>query len=249
MLELELPRDYPGLLVSVRSAREAEDALAGGADVIDVKEPSRGSLGAADNATIVAVVRKVNGRAPITVAGGELLELGGEGTKKDAIPEPPLGGKLFKLGLAGCDVWGNWISNWRDRVATMGRSARPVAVVYADWRAAKAPPPKEVLNAAVEIGCPALLIDTGDKSAGGLFTHWPADDLIPFLERVRDRGLISVLAGSLAGEAFTAAAQLRPDLVAVRGAACEGNREGVVSSDRVRRLRLSLKSPSASRLC
>ena len=33
------------LLVSVRSAEEAEIALAGGADVIDVKEPRRGALG------------------------------------------------------------------------------------------------------------------------------------------------------------------------------------------------------------
>src|SRR4051812_47948913 len=34
------------LLVSVRSAKEVEAALAGGADIIDAKEPSRGSLGA-----------------------------------------------------------------------------------------------------------------------------------------------------------------------------------------------------------
>ena len=33
------------LLVSVRDAAEAIDALAGGADLIDVKEPLAGSLG------------------------------------------------------------------------------------------------------------------------------------------------------------------------------------------------------------
>ena len=38
------------LLVSVRSAAEAEIALHGGADLIDVKEPTRGSLGRADGA-------------------------------------------------------------------------------------------------------------------------------------------------------------------------------------------------------
>ena len=38
------------LLVSVRSAAEAEAALAGGAAVIDVKEPTRGALGRADDA-------------------------------------------------------------------------------------------------------------------------------------------------------------------------------------------------------
>ena len=37
----------PQLLVSVRSAEEARAALEGGAALIDVKEPSRGSLGSA----------------------------------------------------------------------------------------------------------------------------------------------------------------------------------------------------------
>ena len=55
----------PGLLVSVRSAAEAITALEAGADVIDVKEPSRGALGAADCETIAAVVRAVAGRAPL----------------------------------------------------------------------------------------------------------------------------------------------------------------------------------------
>ena len=40
------------LLVSVRNGQEAEAALAGGAHVIDVKEPARGSLGRADETTL-----------------------------------------------------------------------------------------------------------------------------------------------------------------------------------------------------
>ena len=50
------------LLVSVRSAAEAEAALSGGASVIDVKEPTRGALGRADDAVIADVVRSPAGR-------------------------------------------------------------------------------------------------------------------------------------------------------------------------------------------
>ena len=51
------------LLVSVRSADEAEVALEGGADIIDVKEPLHGSLGWA------------GGRYPVGGPGaGELLQ-------------------------------------------------------------------------------------------------------------------------------------------------------------------------------
>ena len=41
------PKPATRLLVSVRSAAEAEEALAGGAALIDVKEPANGPLGKA----------------------------------------------------------------------------------------------------------------------------------------------------------------------------------------------------------
>ena len=65
----------PGLLVSVRNAVEAEVALGGGADWIDVKEPTRGALGAADPQTIQSVIQTVAGRTPVSVAVGEFQEL------------------------------------------------------------------------------------------------------------------------------------------------------------------------------
>src|SRR5215468_9568595 len=88
------PPRYPGLLISVRDAAEAEAALRGGADVIDVKEPRRGSLGRADAATIAAVVACVAGRRPVSAALGELVEPGSE-----AVPGPGL--SFVKWGLAG----------------------------------------------------------------------------------------------------------------------------------------------------
>ena len=49
------------LLVSVRDAAEALFAVAAGADLIDVKEPSRGPLGAPDRQTLDAVLAAVAG--------------------------------------------------------------------------------------------------------------------------------------------------------------------------------------------
>jgi uncharacterized protein (UPF0264 family) len=228
----------PGLLVSVRNSDEAAAALAGGADVIDVKEPDRGSLGAADPATIAAVVRAVGARVPVTAAAGELLELAT--SRNDAIPD---GVSLFKIGLAGCGEMRGWVPRWRETfVLLAGRSAaRPVAVAYADWLSANAPRPQAVLEAAVSFGCPALLIDTWDKASGALFDHWPAEEVAEFVRAVQARRLMVVLAGSLCGEGVAAAARLRPDLVAVRGAACDDGRRGSVSRDRVRLLRRTLR--------
>jgi uncharacterized protein (UPF0264 family) len=115
----------------------------------------------------------------------------------------------------------------------MPGGANLVAVVYADWQSADAIAPSDVLEAATELRCPALLIDTWNKSAGTLFDHWPLDDLQSFVRQVREREMIAVVAGSLALANLREAAQLGPDLIAVRGAVCEGGRGGAVSRDRV----------------
>src|SRR5689334_15854455 len=111
MSKLKLLNDTPGLLVSVRSAAEAQAALVGGANVIDVKEPNQGSLGAADDSTIAAVVHAVAGRAPVSAALGELVDLirllNKNGSRKlvDGV-------SLFKTGLAGCATFDHWQTQW-----------------------------------------------------------------------------------------------------------------------------------------
>ena len=62
------------LLVSVRSADEALQAVAAGVDLVDVKEPSRGSLGRADWSQTLAILRAVAGRRPVSAALGELVD-------------------------------------------------------------------------------------------------------------------------------------------------------------------------------
>jgi uncharacterized protein (UPF0264 family) len=246
MSRFDFPTDKPGLLVSVRDATEARAALAGGADVIDVKEPNRGSLGAADSGTISEIVRVVDGRATVSIAMGELAEQNQpeNGANYHSVPK---GVSLFKLGLANCAGIRGWQLGWQQTTAAIVAAAsteilRPVAVIYADWRAAQAPPPPDVLSLAVSHQCPALLIDTWDKSAGTLFEHWSVADLRLFLADVRERSIAVVLAGSLTDKNIARAAQLGPDLVAVRTAACDGGRMGVVSENKVRDLKAAIRT-------
>jgi uncharacterized protein (UPF0264 family) len=240
----------PGLLVSVRSAGEALEALAGGADVIDVKEPKLGSLGPADPSTIGEVVRAVNGRSAVTAALGELTEFG-TGASQLHLATLPGGISLFKIGLAGCRGNANWSSTWHETIGRVtdncrASSCQPVAVAYADWHAANGPPPMEVMLAAEKAGCPALLVDTWDKSSGTLFDHWPVMELRSFINDVRSRGISIVLAGSLVGAAVKESARLGPDLIAVRTAACVGGRVGMISRERVRAIKQAIAATRAA---
>src|SRR5262249_31147267 len=74
------PSMTPQLLVSVRTVSEAEAALAGGCDVLDVKEPDRGAMGMADHGTIKAIAARADeehSTLPMSVALGEACEWDG----------------------------------------------------------------------------------------------------------------------------------------------------------------------------
>jgi (5-formylfuran-3-yl)methyl phosphate synthase len=240
-------RNRTGLLVSVRDAAEAEVALAGGADVVDVKEPSRGSLGAADADVIAAVVAAVAGRVPVSVAAGELLDW--PATTSTQFVDAVSGGVSFvKLGLAGCFTRPDWPARWRRAIEPFGGTVQPVAVAYADWQAARSPAPDVVFAHARDSDCQVLLIDTWSKSVGDLFDRWPAESLADFACRVRAAGIHLVLAGSLKQRVLSEAVRFRPSLIALRGAVCEGDRTGTISPSRLAALRAHLDDaqPSAT---
>jgi len=219
------------LLVSVRNAAEATIAIEAGADVIDVKEPSRGPLGAADWATIEQVVEVVAGRAPVSAALGELRDWAGE------LPPAVASGLQFvKFGLAGCGHWTDWPARWESALPALGHDSTRVAVVYADWQAAAAPPPDEVLAGARRLGCGAVLVDTHDKRGGGLLKHWSPQMLAGFVAETRQAGMLVALAGGLVLEGLELVLPLMPDVIGVRGAACRGGRESTLDPDCVRQL-------------
>ncbi|MBX3413149.1 MAG: (5-formylfuran-3-yl)methyl phosphate synthase [Pirellulales bacterium] len=225
------------LLVSVRDAHEALAALDGNADLIDVKEPHRGALGAADADTIQSVVRAIDGRVPTSAALGELTELASDelGSQRPSA--------LFhtatdfaKVGLAGCERHGDWPQRWRASLAQLPPETQRVAVVYADWQSCGAPEPFTVLRHAVELECRAILVDTFDKSRGGLVDLWTPTELARYLAAIRAERMLAVIGGSLTASTIPSVAALRPDYIALRGAACRGDRTGTIDATLVRQL-------------
>ena len=227
------------LLVSVREAIEAELAIAGGVDLIDIKEPSRGSLGAV---APERVSRMLDSLTALTVPGsyfpGKTVPFSAAlGELRDWQPAPIDPRLAFvKLGLAGCAERSDWQLAWATALQSVGPSTAKVAVAYADWRTAQAPQPCDVLQAGVRIGCRAVLVDTFDKSQGNLLAHWNLADLANFVAEVRQQGLTIVLAGSLDRDAIRTILPLAPDYLAVRGAACAGGRTSRLDATRIAQL-------------
>ena len=222
------------LLISVRNVQEAEDALAGGADVIDVKEPRHGPLGAAPAEVVRSVIESVSGRAPVSAALGELAQ----NVDRTEWGRLPL--SFAKIGLARCTELPDWrralSSAWEDLPAEIAR----VAVAYADWQRCQSVSPEEVVEAAADIGSRVLLVDTYSKQQR-LLDFVTLGSIKSWAVLAERRGLRFVLAGSLRrSQLATIVPECCPHYVAVRGAACEGNRESSVSRELVRGLRQEL---------
>lgn len=240
--------EWRGLLVSVRDAAEAEEAIAGGAAIVDVKDPDAGPLGAATPEAIASVAGVVGGRG-WTIACGELAEgsAGDSGIERvaalvrrvvDASPRPP---RLVKAGLSRMAE-----SGWRvamERVmARLPSGVGFVAVAYADGARVGAPAPAEVIAGARVLGCAGVLVDTFDKSGPGLFGVADAATIRDWVAAAHAAGLPIAVAGRLSLDEIAAAADTGGDVVAVRSAACvasgharvpDGDRRGRVDRGRV----------------
>lgn len=221
----------PRLLISVRNLEEARLALAGGADLIDIKEPSRGSLGQACASIMSEIARIVGVQKPLSAALGELLDR--------PLELPPANLNFAKWGLSGCAS----LENWPDLLAERGAIVRQtntqcqaVGVIYADSRRAQSPGPFEVCSAAVKVGCAVVLVDTYQKDGANLFDWLGSHELQEIRTHCRQLGLQMALAGGIDFDLLPTVLEIQPDWVAIRGAACEDGRQGTLCVNRVARL-------------
>jgi len=234
------------LLVSVRSVDEVNAALAGGADIIDVKEPTRGALGDADPEVVRAVAAQVPSSIPVSVALGDPDTADVPATVGRLAPQREAGEVILKLGAAGATSEIETENRLIAAIDSASSAAAPtvVAVAYADWQLAGAPSPSAVARAAARAGAAGVLLDTYMKDGGDLFSSISPEALKRWVEEARSLGLLVAVAGSLDSEGIVRARSALPDVVGVRGAACDGGRLGRVSADRIRALRVAMHPPS-----
>jgi (5-formylfuran-3-yl)methyl phosphate synthase len=198
-------------LASVRDGREAEMALGAGADIIDLKDPHNGALGALDPETLEACVSCVAGRAPVSATIGD-LKLQGETVGKAVLATAAAGADYVKLGLFPADG-----ESSLDSLHAEARHVRLILVLFAD-----ALPDFDAVAAASRIGAEGVMLDTLGKTDGSLLEHASRDALARFVAGAKAKGLIVGLAGSLRASHVPELLALAPDLLGFRGALCHG---------------------------
>lgn len=228
------------LLVSVANAAEARDAVAGGADIIDAKDPLAGALGPVSIDVLEAICRGVAGRRQVSAALGDAaVEADVERATRACAA---VGIAFVKVGFAGITDTARAASLVDAAVRGAGRRADCDVVVaaYADWTQRMSPSPSSLVTASARAGAAGVLLDTADKHGPGLRALLEPRALADWVARAHDAGLFVALAGKLTGDDLPFAHEMGADIAGVRGAACEGGRTGRVSTYRVRALRFAL---------
>jgi uncharacterized protein (UPF0264 family) len=230
------------LLVSVASPADAQAALAGGADLIDAKDPAGGALGAVSLETLREIQATVAGARPVTAALGDAAD---EEEVERAARECAATGALFvKIGFAGVASRARATALAVAAVRGAGGSGI-VAAAYADAAAVGSLWPAALLDVAARAGARGMLLDTADKSGPGLRALWSPMALARLVADAHAADLFVAMAGKLEAEDLPVVRDTGADLAGVRGAACVGGRTGVISAERVRRLREAMRAMRA----
>jgi uncharacterized protein (UPF0264 family) len=167
-----------------------------------------------------------------------------------ALRWPPRPAPLYlKLGFAGVNAPGrleSMITTAVEAAQWHQASPRIVAVAYADSVRAGTASPDTISRVAAECGAAGVLVDTHTKDGKGLLSWIDPPALELWVERGRGSGLLTAVAGGLRLDDIGPVSAATPDVVGVRGAACDGGREGWVNAARVRGLRVRLRPISGS---
>ena len=219
-----------GFLASVRSAEESLIALAGGADIVDVKEPSAGVLGRVDSATLTAIVETLDGRRPVSATIGD-VPLVPDAVIAAVRETAATGVDIVKIGLFAGDLEGTLSA-----LSPLARATRLVAVVFADG----VPDLVHLVPRCAAAGFAGIMLDTADKQAGPLTGHLVMDALARFVASARAHGLLSGLAGALRLADISGLAPLGADYLGFRTALTVGDRDGSLDLGAVRAVRRAL---------
>lgn len=215
------------LLISVASLEEAYLAACCRVDLIDLKDPSRGALGALAPSQIGGIIAYLPEFTFSATCGDRPFS-------PELLPTvkrlSDLGVDLIKIGLFPPLQ----LEETLRRLSPLAGKQRLVAVVLADLFEGDL---SELLPKLKGAGFYGAMLDVAEKGRGALPDLWSLEEIGRFVQLCRQFGLTCGLAGALALHHIDRLLPLAPDYLGFRSAACEGGREGPLSRERLVELR------------
>lgn len=203
-----------GMLASVANLAEARLVQSAGVDIIDLKNPVAGALGALPRPLIARVVEDLAGTTPISATIGD-LPMHIDVVRDAVLATASTGVDYVKIGFF---PGGNWNAVVSSLNMLSQADIRLIAVLFGDQS-----PDIGILPCLADAGFAGAMLDTMDKHQGSLTGICPPSYLHDFVATTSELGLLCGLAGSLRPEDVPILLRLKPDYLGFRGALCRQN--------------------------
>jgi len=199
------------LLISVTGVAEAKLALSHGADIIDLKDPALGALGALPMPIIQAIMTFVAGERPVSATIGDLpMQADLISPAVNALAN--LNVDFIKIGFFPNDDYREVLKVLQPIAAS---GIQLIAVLFAEHEY------EESLMATLkQSGFIGVMLDTAKKNGLSLFDHYTQLECANFAMQARRCDLSFGLAGSLTLEHVAQAKLLNPNYIGFRGGVC-----------------------------
>lgn len=202
------------LLISVQNVQEAAIALECGADIIDLKDPSTGALGALALSEIESIIRFIDARKQVSATIGDvpmvphLIKERVAQLQKfplsfikvgffETVDYQPCLDELHQLTLAGVQL---------------------IAVLFAEQQY-----PEDLLIKIKQAGFHGVMLDTRYKNGKTYQAYYSLTAMENFVSHALANGLLFGLAGSLQLKDINAAKKVKPHFMGFRGGVCLAN--------------------------
>ncbi|RLI95788.1 MAG: hypothetical protein DRO92_01090 [Candidatus Altiarchaeales archaeon] len=229
------------LLISPKNKEEAIEAIKGGADIIDVKNPEEGSLGA-NFPWVINEIKNVTPRdVEISATIGDFPYLPGTASLA-ARGVATLGVDYIKVGLYGIENIDQGIKVGNAVVKSVkdyDNNIRVVIAGYADYYKINSVGPEIVLKIAQKSKADFFMLDTAIKNNGNLFSHISKSNLRNLVKKAHNIGILVAVGGSIGKEDIEPLFDTGVDVIGIRGSVCDENNrlDGKIRMERVMELK------------
>jgi uncharacterized protein (UPF0264 family) len=216
-----------GMLASVKNLAEAKFVLNANVDIIDLKQPEFGALGALPVELVAEIVAKINGSCPVSATVGD-LPMDADLIFNAVLEMAKTGVDFVKIGFFPD---GDWLSIVQ-KLGDLTENTRLIAVLFADTK-----PDFAIIPELKKANFAGVMLDTMHKKNGSLTQVMSPETIAEFVELAKKEALICGLAGSLRLENIAELLPFDADYLGFRGALCnQHNRVGELDLNALQRI-------------
>ena len=222
-----------GMLASVKNLAETQIVLNETVDIIDLKQPELGALGALPIELVAEIVAEIDNRLLVSATVGD-LPMDTQIILNAVCDMTKTGVDFVKIGFFPNSDWREIVQ----QLSNVTKNIRLIAVLFADTN-----PNFSIISDLKNANFAGVMLDTMDKKNGSLIEVMTFERIAEFVELAKIHNLLCGLAGSLRLENIPPLLSLNADYLGFRGALCaENNRTQFLELDALQQVRNAISS-------